>query len=67
MQETEEARIVHLVMIGAITSGGLAISKEHTEYSWATPVEIGGVEKADWFDEYYKIFLQGAIPTQEKA
>lgn len=62
MQETEESRIVHLVMIGSMISGGLAISSEHDEYRWASPAEIGGLEKADWFEEYYRMYLQ-AIPS----
>ncbi len=62
MQETEEWRIVHLVMIGSMISGGLAISSEHEEYRWASPLELGGLEKADWFDEYYRMYLQ-AIPA----
>lgn len=62
MQETEEWRVVHLVMIGSIVSGGLAISSEHDEYRWASPIEISGLERADWFDEYYRMYLQG-IPS----
>jgi 8-oxo-dGTP diphosphatase len=59
MQEIEEYRIVHLVMIGSIISGGLKISNEHEEYRWASPMEIAGLEKADYFDEYFNMYLQG--------
>ena len=62
MQETDEWRIIHLVMIGSIISGGLTISSEHEEYRWASPIEIGGLEKADYFEDYYKMYLQ-AIPA----
>lgn len=62
MQETDEWRVVHLVMIGSMISGGLAISSEHEEYRWASPLELGSLDKADWFDEYYKMYLQ-AIPV----
>ncbi len=62
MQETEEWRVVHLVMIGSMISGGLAISSEHEEYRWASPLELGSLEKADWFEEYYRMYLQ-AIPA----
>lgn len=64
MQETEENRIVHLVMIGTILSGGLSISKEHDEYKWANIMEIQGLDKADWFDEYARIFMSG-LPGPE--
>ncbi|PWR74790.1 NUDIX domain-containing protein [Methanospirillum stamsii] len=64
MQETEENRIVHLVMIGTILSGGLSISKEHDECKWADIMEIQGLDKADWFDEYARIFMSG-IPGPE--
>jgi 8-oxo-dGTP diphosphatase len=62
MQETEEWRIVHLMMIGSIISGGLAISSEHEEYRWASPLEIGELQKSDYFEEYYRMYLQ-AIPS----
>ena len=65
MQETDEWRIVHLVMIGSIISGGLAISSEHEEYRWASPIEIGGLEKADYFEDYYRMYLQGVPVSQE--
>ncbi len=58
MQETGEARIVHLVMIGTILSGGLSISREHEEYRWITTSGLAVLEKADWFDEYCRTFLQ---------
>ena len=62
MQETEEWRIVHLVMIGSIVSGGLAISSEHEEYRWASPLELTGLEKADYFEDYFRMYLQ-AVPS----
>lgn len=61
MQETEEARIVHLVMIGSILSGGLSISREHDEYRWAGVSEIAALDKADWFAEYFKMYM-GGVP-----
>jgi 8-oxo-dGTP diphosphatase len=67
MQETEEWRVVHLVMIGSIISGGLAISNEHDEYRWASPLEISGLDRADWFDEYYRMYLQGIPAAPESA
>ncbi|PWR71652.1 NUDIX domain-containing protein [Methanospirillum lacunae] len=66
MQETDEWRVVHLVMIGSMISGGLAISSEHEEYRWASPLELGGLDKADWFDEYYKMYLQAIPAAPEK-
>lgn len=65
MQETDEWWIVHLVMIGSIMSGGLAISSEHEEYRWASPVEISGLEKADYFDDYFRMYLQ-PVPSPQK-
>ena len=65
-QETEEWRIVHLVMIGSIISGGLTISSEHEEYRWASPVEIAELEKADYFKDYFQMYLQ-AIPSSQKG
>jgi len=65
MQETEEWRIVHLMMIGSIISGGLAISTEHEEYRWASPLEIGELLKADYFEDYYRMYLQ-AVPAPPK-
>jgi 8-oxo-dGTP diphosphatase len=67
MQETEEWRIVHLVMIGSIVSGGLAISSEHEEYRWASPVEIASLEKADWFEEYFRMYLQAIPPADQES
>ncbi|HWQ63975.1 MAG TPA: NUDIX domain-containing protein [Methanospirillum sp.] len=66
MQETDEWRVVHLVMIGSMVSGGLAISSEHEEYRWASPLELGGLDKADYFDEYYKMYLQAIPAAPEK-
>jgi len=65
MQETEEWRIVHLVMIGSMISGGLAISSEHEEYRWVSPLDIGNLDKADWFEEYSRMYLQ-AVPTPDQ-
>lgn len=66
MQETDEYRVVNLVMIGTILSGGLSISREHEEYRWIPLPEIEKLEKADWFDEYYAIYLHGMV-TAHKA
>lgn len=65
MQETDDWRIVHLMMIGSIISGGLAISSEHDEYRWASPPEIGELIKSDYFEDYYRMYLQ-AIPSPQK-
>jgi len=63
MQETEEWRIVHLVMIGSIVSGGLAISSEHEEFRWASPLELNSLEKADYFEDYFRMYLQPVPPV----
>ena len=57
MQETEIARVVNLVMIGTIISGGMSISSEHDEYRWVNLPEIAALEKADWFTEYYTMYM----------
>jgi 8-oxo-dGTP diphosphatase len=62
MQETDEWRIVHLMMIGSIVSGGLAISSEHEEYRWVSPLEIAELSKADYFEDYFRMYLQ-AVPS----
>lgn len=64
MQETEENRVVHLVMIGTILSGGLSISREHEEYRWASVYEISSLDKADWFDEYARIYMSGITGSE---
>ncbi len=65
MQETLEYRIVHLVMIGTILSGGLSISPEHNEYRWASLPEIAALDKADWFAEYCSTYLHTGPSTHE--
>lgn len=64
MQETVDYRIVHLVMIGTILSGGLSISKEHEEYRWASVPEMQALDRADWFEEYFRMYMSG-IPETE--
>jgi 8-oxo-dGTP diphosphatase len=64
MEETEDYRVVHLVMIGTILSGGLNISKEHEEFRWAGVPEIVALEQADWFAEYVRIYMS-ALPEPE--
>lgn len=64
MQETDEWRIVHLIMIGSIISGGLSISAEHEEFRWASPPEIAGLEKADYFEDYFRMYLQVPVGSQ---
>ena len=65
MQETDEYRVVNLVMVGTILSGGLSISKEHSEYRWAGLPEIAALDKADWFTEYFTMYMSGSLPPQE--
>ena len=65
MQETDEYRVVNLVMVGTILSGGLSISKEHSEYRWAGLPEIAALDKADWFIEYFTMYMSGSLPPQE--
>jgi 8-oxo-dGTP diphosphatase len=65
MQETDEFRVVNLVMVGTILSGGLSISKEHCEYRWAGLPEIAALEKADWFTEYFRMYMGSAAPKEE--
>lgn len=65
MQETDEYRVVNLVMVGSILSGGLSISTEHVEYRWAGLPEIAALDKADWFTEYFGMYMKAAVPAQE--
>lgn len=65
MQETDEYRVVNLVMVGTILSGGLSISMEHCEYRWAGLPEIAALDKADWFTEYFTMYMSGSLPPQE--
>jgi len=65
MQETEDFRVVRLVMIGSILSGGLSISKEHTEYRWVGLPELASLEKADWFFEYFNMYMGGGVKPSE--
>jgi len=65
MQETDEYRVVNLVMIGTILSGGLSISREHSEYRWAGLPEVAALEKADWFTEYFNMYMNvGTVPKE---
>ena len=48
---------VQLVMMTGAVSGGLSISNEHSAYKWARLDEIGKLELADWFEEYYTAYL----------
>ncbi|NLV27925.1 MAG: NUDIX domain-containing protein [Methanomicrobiales archaeon] len=63
MQETDELRVVHLVMVGTILTGGLSISREHDEYRWVSVSELKDLDKADWFEEYTGMYM-GAMPEQ---
>lgn len=48
---------VQLVLLTRVISGSLSISSEHSAYRWARPDEIGDLELADWFGEYYQAYL----------
>lgn len=65
MQETPEYRVVNLVMVGTILSGGLSISPEHSEYRWASLPEIAALDKADWFTEYFSMYMSAGLPKKE--
>ena len=65
MQETDEFRVVNLIMIGTILSGGLSISKEHSEFRWAGVPEIAALDKADWFIEYFRMYMSPGTEPQE--
>jgi len=51
--------VVHVVMVASIMSGGLAISDEHSAFQWVEMKELGGLDKADWFSQYYQVYLRG--------
>lgn len=65
MQETDEFRVINLVMIGTILSGGLSIGKDHCEYRWAGLPEISVLDKADWFTEYFGMYMNAPAPQKE--
>lgn len=48
---------VQLVMRTRPISGGVSLSSEHSAYKWAGLEEIGNLELADWFEEYYTSYL----------
>ncbi|MEI6292754.1 MAG: NUDIX domain-containing protein [Methanomicrobiales archaeon] len=51
--------VVHVVMVASIRSGGLAISDEHSAFQWVEMQELGSLDKADWFSQYYLVYLRG--------
>jgi len=67
MQETDESRVVHLVMIGTILSGGMSISKEHDEFRWAGLAEIAALDKADWFCEYFQMYMNAGVESEKQS
>ena len=64
-QEVSGYHVVHVVLIASIRSGGLAISSEHSEFRWVKIAEISGLDRADWFDLYYQLYLRD--PVQEQS
>jgi 8-oxo-dGTP diphosphatase len=48
---------VQLVMMTRPIAGNLSISSEHSAYRWAGAEEIGSLELADWFREYYTAYF----------
>lgn len=63
-QEIAGYHVVHIVLIASIRSGGLAISSEHSEFRWIKITEISNLDRADWFDLYYQVYLRGPVQEQ---
>ncbi len=63
-QEVPGYHVVHVVLIASIKSGGLAISDEHSEFRWVKLPEISALDRADWFDQYYQLYLRGPVQEQ---
>jgi len=52
-QQLPEWLVIHLVLSGAKTAGKVRISDEHEEFRWVAVKDMGTMELADWFGEYY--------------
>lgn len=66
-QEVKGFHIVHVIVVASIRSGGLAISNEHAEYRWVKIPDLGALDRADWFDQYYQVYLGGLTAGGEKS
>jgi 8-oxo-dGTP diphosphatase len=66
-QEVAGYHVVHVILIASIRSGGLILSDEHAEFRWAKIPELSGLDLADWFDQYYQLYLGGPVPSPDTS
>jgi 8-oxo-dGTP diphosphatase len=52
-QDVAGWHVIHLILTGTIQSGSVRISDEHEAFLWITLKDVGTMELADWFGEYY--------------
>jgi 8-oxo-dGTP diphosphatase len=64
-QEVSGYHVVHVILTASIRSGGLTLSDEHAEYRWIKIPELSGLDRADWFDQYYQVYLSGPVPSSD--
>jgi len=66
-QEVTGYQVVHVILIASIRSGGLTLSDEHTEFRWVKIPELSGIDRADWFDQYYQLYLGGPVLSSDTS
>lgn len=64
-QEVRGFHVVHVILIASIRSGGLTLSDEHVEFRWVKIPELSTLDRADWFDRYYQVYLSGPVPPED--
>ncbi|MDD1712125.1 MAG: NUDIX domain-containing protein [Methanoregulaceae archaeon] len=59
--------VVHVILIASIRSGGLTLSDEHAEFRWMKIPELSGLDRADWFDQYYEVYLRSTAEPPDAS
>lgn len=47
-------RVIHLIILGKVTSGELRVSDEHAASAWVSPGGFSNLDLADWFAVFLK-------------
>jgi 8-oxo-dGTP diphosphatase len=66
-QEVTGYQVVHVILIASIRSGCLTLSDEHTEFRWVKIPELSVLDRADWFDQYYQLYLGGPVLSSDTS
>jgi 8-oxo-dGTP diphosphatase len=64
-QEVAGYHVVHVILMATIRSGGLTLSDEHAEFRWIKIPELSELDRADWFDQYYQVYLSASVPSPD--